>query len=82
MSACVALQFNVAVSCYAREHVQPGVIDIAHFGVIAVNIQYTIRTTNKSAVTVADIDARCAAVKSAGSYVTDTDAFCRIQGFF
>lgn len=61
---------------------QTGIVDIAHFGVIAVNIQYTIRTTNKSAVTVANIDARRAAVKSTGSYVTDTDAFCRIQGFF
>lgn len=61
---------------------QAAIVDIAHFGVIAVNIQYTIRTTNKSAVAVADIDARCAAVKSAGSYVTDTDAFCRIERFF
>lgn len=79
---CVVLQDNVTVSSNAREHVQPGVIDIAHFGVITVNIQYTIRTADKSAVTVADIDARCAAVKSAGSYVADTDAFCRIEGFF
>ncbi|EHL42777.1 hypothetical protein SEEM710_12578, partial [Salmonella enterica subsp. enterica serovar Montevideo str. ATCC BAA710] len=47
-----------------------------------VNIDNTIRTADKSAVTVADIDARCAAVKSAGSYVADTDAFCRIEGFF
>ncbi|EJA79406.1 hypothetical protein SEEN978_09184 [Salmonella enterica subsp. enterica serovar Newport str. CVM 37978] len=61
---------------------QPGVIDITHFGVIAVNIDNTIRTADKSAVTVADIDARCAAVKSTGSYATDTDAFCRIERFF
>nr|WP_254676723.1 hypothetical protein [Salmonella enterica] len=79
---CVVLQDNVTVSSNAREHVQPGVIDIAHFEVIGVNINHAIRTADKSAVTVADVYTRCTTVKNAGSYVTDTDAFCRIEGFF
>ncbi|EOA6843212.1 hypothetical protein ACH8KY_001502 [Salmonella enterica subsp. enterica serovar Braenderup] len=61
---------------------QPGTIDIAHFGVIAVNIQYTICATDESTVTVADVYTGCAAVKSAGSDVANTDAFCRVERFF
>ncbi|EDR5919446.1 hypothetical protein QON05_003655 [Salmonella enterica] len=61
---------------------QTGIVDITHFGVIAVNIQYAICATDESTITVADVYAWGAAVKSAGSDVANTDAFCRVQGFF
>lgn len=64
------------------QHVQPGIIDIAHFGVIAVNIDNAIRATDESTVTVADIYTGCAAVKSAITQTTNTDAFCRVERFF
>ncbi|EEB3378321.1 hypothetical protein FV544_13170 [Salmonella enterica] len=61
---------------------QPGIIDIAHFGVIAVNIDNAIRAADESAVTVADVYTRCAAVKSTITRATNTDAFCRVERFF
>ncbi|HCL5287852.1 TPA: hypothetical protein N2G35_002213 [Salmonella enterica] len=62
--------------------VNTAAVDITHFGVIAVNIDNAIRATDESTITVTDIYRWCAAVKSAGSDVANTDAFCRVERFF
>lgn len=74
------------VSCISQyqgsEQFKGPLAETTHTLIISININNTIRTADKSAVTVTDIYAWDAAVKSAGSDVADTDAFCRIEGFF
>lgn len=74
------------VSCISQyqgsEQFKGSLAETTHTLIISININNTICTADKSAVTVTDIYAWDVAIKSAGSDVADTDAFCRIEGFF